>query len=405
VEPCIDDGHPGHASGLARVVRVALVVPSLAPSSGGPAENVPRLATALANEGVRVELHWEGSAAGEAPPVVPEAPVESRKASPAWPHRLGRSPEMMRQLLASRAEIVHAHCVWMLPLGYAARSARKRRVPLVISPRGMLAPWSLQRSRLKKSAARLLVHRGAFLQAAGWHATSEQEADDIRALGFTAPICIAPNGIESPSHSTDDAKRAYGELAPELRGRRVLLFYSRFHSTKRILELVRDFSRLAPSNPSWHLLAVGIPEEYSVDRIKAEGLRYQVSDRMTVLDGRTLPKPYALAHLFVLPSHVESFGRVVAEALAAGLPVVTTKGTPWEGLITAGAGSWVPLEGVPTALAEFMSRNEGDLQRAGELGREWVEGRFSWAHSARLLAAFYEDMLRGQRLRVPELKV
>ena len=372
------------------------MVPNLAPSSGGPAENVPRLATALAEEGLQVELHWEASAAGEEPPVLPGTSVESREARPAWPRRLGRSPEMMRHLLASKAEIVHAHCVWMLPLGYAARSARERGVPLVISPRGMLAPWALRRSRLKKTAARLLVHRGAFEQAAGWHATSEQEADDVRALGFTTPICVAPNGIEAASVARDDAVRVYLHLAPELRGRRVLLFYSRFHSTKRILELIRDFSHLSARHSSWHLLAVGIPEEYSVERIMAEASRNGVSSRVTALDGRTLPKPYPLAELFVLPSHVESFGRVVAEALAAGVPVITTIRTPWAGLREVEAGACVPLDEVETALGEAMSRDTTELRVAGARGQQWVAERFSWTRTARVLTDFYEGLVSGR---------
>jgi glycosyltransferase involved in cell wall biosynthesis len=374
-------------------------VPNLATSSGGPAENVPRLAAALTEEGLQVELHWQGSSSGEGTPVIPERLVEPREARPSWPRQLGRSPEMWRNLLASRADLVHAHCVWMLPLGYGARSARERGVPLVISPRGMLAPWALKRSRVKKAAARRFLHPGAFEQAAGWHATSEQEADDLRAFGVTSSICLAPNGIEAPSTSDEAAIRAYLHLAPELGGRRILLSYSRFHSTKRPLELLRDFAQVAPRHPSWHLLAVGIPEEYSVERVKAEASRQSISDRVTVLDGRTLPKPYPLADLFVLPSHVESFGRVVAEALAAGIPVITTTRTPWAGLDEAGAGACVPLERIRAALDQAMSQEPTTLQNAGARGRRWVVAKYSWASSARRLADFYEALLSGRSVR------
>lgn len=373
-----------------------MVVPDLAPASGGPAENVPRLAQALAGIGLQVELHWQRSSAD--PTIMALAPaVEARAAAPARPRRLGRSPEMRRRLRDSKADLIHAHCLWMLPLAYAAEAARARHVPLVISPRGMLAPWSLRRSPWKKRAARALLHRGAFEQAAGWHATSDQEAQDVLRLGTGAPVCTAPNGIE-PSAPMDPAARAvYLERAPELRERRVLLFYSRFHSKKRILELLRDFATLTATHPRWHLLAVGIPEEYSVERIRGEANRLGISERVTVLDGRDLPKPHGLAELYVLPSHDENFGRAVAEALSAGLPVVTTRGTPWSGVAAAEAGAWVTLEDISMALCGLMSRSSDELRAAGERGRDWVLGAFDWKTIAGAMVGFYESLLRGGR--------
>jgi glycosyltransferase involved in cell wall biosynthesis len=370
-----------------------MVVPDLAPSSGGPAENVPRLARALADTGMKVELHW---LAGQAPAPPTMGPlVETREARPTWPRRLGRSPEMGRNLGASEADVVHAHCLWMLPLHYAATAARVRGVPFVISPRGMLAPWSLQRSRWRKRAARFLLHPGAFEQAAGWHATSDQEAADIRSQGFRGAICTAPNGIEPSPMADTSTPAVYLERAPELRGRRILLFYSRFHSKKRVLELVRDFATIASNHPAWHLLAVGIPEEYSVERVRSEAVRLGIANRVTVLDGRELPKPYAIAELCALPSHDENFGRVVAEALAAGLPVLTTRGTPWSGIATAGAGGWVALEEVPTELARLMSQTPAELRASGERGRRWVLETFDWRNIARTMVRFYEALLAG----------
>jgi glycosyltransferase involved in cell wall biosynthesis len=296
--------------------------------------------------------------------------------------------------MASNADLVHAHCLWMRPLGYAAQSARTHEVPLVISPRGMLAPWAIARSRWKKRLARSLLHPGAFEQAAGWHATSEQEASDIRAVLPNAAICVAPNGIEA-SKQDPRAKDIYLDRAPELRGRRVLLFYSRLHSKKRVLELVREFSRLSPRHPAWHLLVVGLPEEYSVEQVREESRKSSVARNVTVLDGTSLPKPYSVAELFVLPSHDENFGRVVAEALAAGLPVVTSTRTPWSGIAVARAGAWVGLDAIPAELDRLLADTPQDLSAAGERGRRWVLASFDWEQSARALVQFYEDLRRA----------
>jgi len=374
-------------------LRVVLSVPDVEPVSGGPAENVPRLAHALADQGLEVELHTIGR--DVAWPAGARARL--RAAAPAWPRRLGRSPQLAAALRAARADVVHAHCLWMLPLRYAQRAAQARRVPFVISPRGMLAPWSLARSGLKKWLARRWVHPRAFESADGWHATSEAEAGDIRRLGFQQPICVAPNGIEAPSFDAAAVRQEYLQRAPQAAGRRVLLFYSRFHSKKRVLELLADFAAVADRAQGWHLLLVGIPEEYDVARVQAEVRRHGLQGRATVLDGRGAPKPYPVAELFVLPTHNENFGRVVAEALACGVPVVTTTGTPWQALNEVGAGRCVPVEGVGAALQEMLGRTPDELRQAGEAGRRWVLETFDWPRIAAQLAAFYRELRATQR--------
>ena len=372
-------------------LRVALVVPDLRRTSGGLAQNLPRLAEALADVGVEVQLH----AIGEVPAST-RPNLRYRGAAPVRPIRIGRSPELRANLLSSEAQVVHANGLWMLPLGYAARAARRLGVPLVVGPRGMLAAWALRRSRWKKALARLVLHPGALDSAAGWHATSDREAEDIRRLGFRQPICVAPSGIEPPVDAAPEAKRHFLAVAPEIAGRRVLLFYSRFHSKKRILELLRDFASIAPRLPDWHLLAVGIPDEYSVAELSAEARRLGIASRASILDGTTGPAPYAAAELFSLPTHDENFGRVVAEALAAGVPVITTTGTPWTEIDAAGAGRCVDIDAYRPTLEELMGRTSAELRAQGENGRRWVLQNFQWERSASTLKSFYQELLAGQ---------
>jgi glycosyltransferase involved in cell wall biosynthesis len=242
-----------------------------------------------------------------------------------------------------------------------------------------------------------VFHPGAFDAAAGWHATSDKEAEDIRRLGYRQPICVAPSGIEPPADGADEVRRHFQVLAPEIAGRRVLLFHSRFHSKKRILELLADFASLAPRLPDWHLLAVGIPDQYSVAELRAEASRLGIASRASILDGSTGPAPYAIAELFSLPTHDENFGRVVAEALAAGVPVITTTGTPWAPLEAAGAGRCVEIDSFRPALEELMRTPPEALRAQGEKGRSWVLQNFQWGRSASILKGFYEELLAASR--------
>ncbi len=383
-------------------MRVAQVVPDLDPASGGPATNVPRLSAALASLGVEVELHWV-----KTPPEALRSDLAGRPglslypAAAAWPARVKRSPALRRHLLFSACDLVHAHCLWQYPLGYAWAAARTRRRPLVISPRGMLNPWPLRRSRFKKLLARVLVHPGALAGAAGWHATAETEAGHIRARGFRQPLCIAPNGIDAPQDDGGAARAHYLARWPELRDRRVLLFYSRFHPKKRICELLADFAALAAARPDWHLLAVGLPEGYSVATLRAQASLLGVAERTTIVDGHDEPKPYAMAELFVLPSHDENFGSVVAEALAAGVPALTTTGTPWEHLDGLRAGAWVEPDQLQPALARLTALPADALRAAGARGRRYVLDAFEWTRVAARLRDFYAERIQRARAEAP----
>jgi glycosyltransferase involved in cell wall biosynthesis len=377
----------GARATLGAGMRIALVVPDLHPTSGGPAQNVPRLAEALAAGGADVQLHTSGATR---PPE--SARVRYHWSPPAWPPRLGRSPGLRRSLRECDADVVHANCLWMLPLRYAVGASRRLGAPLVICPRGMLAPWARRRSRPRKALASLLVHPGAFAHAAGWHATSEMERDELRAFGVRAPICVAPNGIDTPAEDPELVRRRYLEAAPELAGKRVALYYSRFHSKKRVVELLGDFASLPAAG--WHLLLVGIPEEYSVAELRDRAAALGIGDRATVLDGRGLPPPYSLAELLVLPSHSESFGQVVLEALARGVPVLTTSGTPWRELSAREAGECVELGALRGALARLLALPPDELRRKGSRGRAWAAECFGWSRTAGTLLTFLEELRR-----------
>ncbi len=372
-------------------MRVSLVAPDFKAASGGLGRNVPRLARALRGLGISVELCAVGH---ETENVANDG--HTFLGVPSGPRIVGRSPELRRRLLEAPSDLFHANGLWMAPLGYAAEAAFRQNVPLVVSPRGMLSPWALRRSRWKKTLARVFIHPGAFRRTSGWHVTSSAEEADVRRLGFAQPICVAPNGVDPSGEDPVAVRAVYERLAPEIAGKRVLLFYSRFHSKKRLVELIKDFAALAPSRPEWHLLAVGIPEELSVETLRSCAVASGIGSRVSVLDGRDLPKPYLVAEVMALPTHNENFGQVVGEALAAGIAVITTTGTPWQDLNEQGAGRWVPISEFRSALGEVLALRPDELKAAGERGRLWVLSRFSWNASASTLSRFYERLVAGQ---------
>ena len=369
-------------------MRVAQVVASLETQYGGPSRSVFSLAQAEAAAGHSVELFSTAPAAGTRRSDGNLTQLVFRRD---FPGALCPSAGLQRALQSASVDVFHNHGLWLRTLAYAKDAAQQAGKPLVISPRGMMGAWAWNHHRLRKQLCSHLVHPGALRAAGGWHATSSEEAADIRRLGFAAPICIAPNGVVAVEAAEREKAAAYWfDRLPEARSRPVALFYSRLHSKKRVKELIRLWSEQPTRD--WILAVIGIPEEYSEADLTGYAALLGVSDRVRVFSGEGLPPPYPIASLFVLASHNENFGMSIAEAMTHGLPVLVTDATPWSGVVTAGGGWWVPWSGFADALETALQSKAESLTDQGRRARAWVLAEFSWAKSARLLIDFYQTL-------------
>jgi glycosyltransferase involved in cell wall biosynthesis len=99
-----------------------------------------------------------------------------------------------------------------------------------------------------------------------------------------------------------------------------------------------------------------------------------------------------VASLFLLPSHSENFGLVIAEALAAGVPALVTDTTPWSDLTPNRAGWCVPWEEFAATLSQALFLSPEELRTMGRAGRAWMASDFSWTRAAGLLHGFYRHL-------------
>jgi glycosyltransferase involved in cell wall biosynthesis len=372
-------------------MRIAQIVPSLEEKHGGPTRSVRQLSAALAGLGHEVDLL--STCPGQAASPVQEDHLRVLQFRRDRPEFLCPSAGLREHLLQNAYDCVHHHALWLRTLHYAHQNGQRTDRPLVISPRGMMTDWAWEHRRWKKRLAASLVHPGALAQADGWHATSTSEADDIRRRGFRQPICIAPNGVLCPSAGERTrANEVWSQLCPVAQPRPVALFYSRFHRKKRLLELIDLWNDTAPKE--WLLLVAGIPQEYSVAQLAAYARLHFPGDRIVVVDGSDRPPPYVVASLFLLPSHTENFGMVIAEAMAWGVPVLVTDTTPWAEVSARDAGWCVPWEAYRATLHTALAEPRDQLKQRGARARDWVLGRYSWTEAARTLVEFY-DRLRS----------
>lgn len=368
-------------------MKLVHIVPHIDKEAAGPSYSVPRLCQSLAEGGNTVELSCL-AARGEIPGVRldlhPQWPVLARFAiSSSFAAALSRKTAV--------TDVVHNHSLWSMVNVAAGWLVPGRRAKLVTSPRGTLSPWALSRSPGLKRVLWPLQRR-ALSRADMLHATSAAEYDEIRSHGFTAPVAVIPNGIDLPALPTG-AKQGRGD------GVRTLLFLSRIHPTKGIDRLLQSWVQLQSEHPNWRLVIAGTGDKAHVQEVRdlaasldARGVEFQGP-----LYGDAKAHAYQAADLFVLPSHSENFGMVVAEALAHACPAVVCVGAPWSGLVNEGCGWWVANDVTTLAatLDSAMRLPAAELAAMGLRGRSWMERDFGWNAIGQKMNAAYEWLVTG----------
>jgi glycosyltransferase involved in cell wall biosynthesis len=251
----------------------------------------------------------------------------------------------------------------------------------------MLTPWALNYNRLKKWIALLCYQYWDLKRVSLFHATSSSEFEDIRRLKLKQTICVAPLGVAFPH------KEEIKKVPPVQQQKRTLLFFSRVHPKKGLINLVDAWALLKNSEPNktdtriangWQVLIAGPSEVNYADAVMARIRQKGVTEDFQILGpvyGTAKDELYKNADLFVLPTFSENFGSVVIEALAWGCPVITTKGAPWQELETYQCGKWIDIGVMPLveALKEMMGMSVEKRHRMGMNGYHLVSEKYTWA--------------------------
>jgi len=377
-------------------MKVLHVVPSFYPAFhyGGPIISVYELCAGLVRQGCEVRvLTTDANGLGAVLDVAKDAPVMLPPGvSVRYCPRILRhsvSPILLRQLLPSLrwADVAHLTAVYNFPTLPTLAACRWLEKPLVWSTRGALQRWqSSRRPALKagwESICRRIAPRGAVL-----HVTSEQEAAESIARFPGTSAALIPNGVEIPPR-------------PEHRNgseRLRLLFLGRIDPKKGIENLLAACQRLRNLDKPWSLVIAGTGDVAYTAGLVENARALGVHDQVTFVGevrGQVKADLFAESSVAVFPSQTENFGMVVAEALAHGVPVIASKGTPWSGVEAHGCGLWV--ENDPATLGAAIERmSRMPLREMGERGRHWMEEEFAWETVARRMLQLYGKLLLKQ---------
>ncbi len=363
-------------------LHIVHVVGSADRSGAGVAASVCELCSAISGQ-ARVTL-VAGTDGGPRYPVADRVRQLLCPKSP-WMGRYRRFAATLNQALAEGADLVHVHGLWMPEMHLACRAARKRNIPYLISAHGMLMPWAFQYKQWKKFLPWRCYQQSDLRRAAAVVANSASEASAIRAFGFPNETLTIPHGIHLPHREL-----LRNGIAP-----RQVVFLGRLHPIKGLMNLVDAWALVRPAG--WQLVLAG-PDEGGFQSILMDRIQqHKITESVSFAGALDDAHKWVLlqrADLAVLPSFTENFGLVVLEALACGVPVITTKGTPWAAVVERGCGWWVDV-GVPSlaaVLREATGLSDQARQQMGRCGYELVRDAFTWDRVAREILANYERL-------------
>lgn len=359
--------------------------------AGGVTRAVLDLCTHLAARGHGVTLATQEDK---------DVPASWRAQAPGVPRavRLQRPSRSGVEALVQGADVVHLHAMWTPGNIPFASEARRRRVPYVFSPHGMLDDWSMGQRRLKKRVFLALVGRRMLEGAACVHCTAQAELEQARkwfprGRGRAVPLILDL----APYVSPPGPERAQARF-PRLKcGRPTILFLSRLHPKKGLETLVRVGAALRDQALDASILIAGTGEAEYEARVRALAAELRLEDRVEFLGmvtGEDKVSLYQAADVFMLPTSQENFGFVFFESLAAGTPVVTTRGVDTWAELEASGGAVITdgSVGVMAAAAADLLRDAEKRRSMGARGRAWALETLEPGRTIGL----YEAMYRGE---------
>jgi len=293
----------------------------------------------------------------------------------------------MQKFLAGlpEADIYHIQGLWQLAGHDLCRFAANSGKPYIIALHGMLYPQAYYKhSFLKKFAAMLLYQRKDLQMASCIQATSSAELKYYRDLGFTNPVAIIPNGLDLP------------EILPEVQCRGEIFeigFLGRLHPIKYVERVLYALAspQMSNLNCRFHIIGSGDDnyEKFLRNETARLGLKNVIFEGFLTGDAKI--EAVKKLSVLILPSASENFGCVISEALAYGVPVIASTGTPWQDLETYNCGWWVEnsVETLTETLLEAQKLSPEKLAAMGNNGQKLLQEKYTLEKTSKMLEQLY----------------
>lgn len=358
---------------------------TLAATAGGPAMSTYLTLYGLRQCGVNAEIIQFPLAHGDslrgtkvpihytAPPIIP---------------KLNYSLSFKKDIKSlGHFDIYHAQGIWQYPTYALIDTARQKKRPYIITPRGMLYPQDIIKSnKLFKKISLKIRLLSDLNKAACIQVTCKDEMTHCRNLGINSPIAIIPNPIEIKEYTKIKKDNIFR-----------LGYLGRLSPRKNVESLIYAFAELRKETENAELLIIGSGDKQYESFLKKEVKRLNLHNVHFTgfLSGKEKDEAIASISVLVMPSEFENLGNVILEGLVRKIPCIATYGSPWEELNTHHCGWWVEYssEAIKEAIKEAISTPNEELKAMGERGKKLMENSYSIEAVASKMKQLYEWIL------------
>ena len=336
-------------------MKILRVISSIDPKGGGPIEGIKQLNCPVRDLGVQIDVLCCD------PPDAPylnafdnlttTTTTTTTTVYAMGPAYLGYAyaPKLLPWLKAHahNYDAIIVNGIWQYHSFAVWRALAGTKTPYYVFTHGMLDPWFKHMYPLK--------HLKKCLY---WPWAEYRVLRDARKVIFTCEDerllaresfklykvneAITAYGVANPPANSEGLTAQFLAQYPQLQGKRLALYLSRIHVKKGCDLLITAFAKVAPQDANLHLVMAGPDQIGWVPKLQAQAKALGIADRITwpgMLQGDLKWGAFYAAEVFVLPSHQENFGLVVAEALACGKPVlISNKVNIWGEIKEEGAG-------------------------------------------------------------------
>ncbi|MBX3500140.1 MAG: glycosyltransferase [Alphaproteobacteria bacterium] len=383
-------------------MRILHLIATLNRESGGPAQACVEMAAAVARRGHDVSIYTTNWKEGGVEDVPTDRPVERDgfavryfpvHAPRFWKPSLAMARALSRDMAGF--DVVHLHSIYLFHDLVGGHYARRRGVPYIVRPHGMLDPYIRAHHRARKWLMEAAFQNRVLRHATAIHYTSDIEREISTPFAMGAPPRVVPLGVDLSGFDALPSPEIFHQRFPETRGKTIVLFLSRLHFKKGLDLLLPAFAQLAATDPTLHLVIAG-PDDGMLGQCREWAARDGVAGRVTftgMLRGADKLSAFAAARLFALPSYSENFGIAAVEAMAAGLPVVVSDQVNIWRELKAGGGATViacTRDALTTAMTPLLA-DAGAASEAGRRARATVDRLYRWDNVAAALETLYRE--------------
>lgn len=289
---------------------------------------------------------------------------------------------------AKNISLFHINGLWEYPSIITTIVARKKGIPYIISPHGMLYPQAVQRNRWLKKGIYNFFLKKDLKKAVAIHTTCTEEMQHLRNMGIKTPIAIIPNAIELNAllkkPILNKSIKKFGYLG-------------RVHPRKKIETLLYVWAKLGTKVRDAELIIIGSGDATYMDFLRQETQRLKLKNVIFTgfLIGAVKEEVIESLSYLAVPSDFENFGMIVVEALALGIPVIASKGTPWQELESHNCGWWIAND-VDTFYQFFekaLQLSDTEQLVMAENGRKLIQEKYDSPIVAQQMTQLYDWIL------------